>query len=492
MTQAKSINKKKAFTVVGKALLGLMLLSSCGKSEKKEALNSSPPNILLIHVDDLGWADVGAFGSDFYQTPNIDQLARQGMKFTQSYAAAAICSPTRAAMLTGKYPARIGITDWIRAEFQGGVLPADGGNPQGYDENEGLALKTPKNFLFMPLEQKTIAEYLKELGFATAHVGKWHLGSESHFPEQQGFDVNKGGCDLGQPPSYFDPYEPFNGNPDYIIPNLPPRKTGEYLTDREGDEVVDFISNNKDKPFFVHWASYTVHTPLMGKEEVVDKYKELPTGKQNNPTYAAMVESLDDNVGKILDALDSLGLAHNTLVIFTSDNGGLMGNPNRQVTNNAPLRSEKGYPYEGGIRIPTIMRWPGMIPENTESATPIISMDMLPTILEITGLDQGAEKVDGKSLTALMSDPDQSLDRDMFWHFPHYRGSDVVPYSIIRSGKYKLIHYYGQQQDELFDLEADQKEEQNLINKDLNLDAALLDKLMTWTEETGAKMPVKK
>ncbi|WP_186755564.1 sulfatase [Echinicola salinicaeni] len=473
----------------------LACLISC--SEKKNSSYRKQDiaedlNIIVIHVDDLGWTDVGAFGSDYYETPNIDKLANQGVKFTNSYAAAAICSPTRAAMLTGKHPARTGITDWIRARFQGGIIPEDGSNPQGYDENGDRPLKTPKNYLYMPLSEVTIAELLKERGYQTGHIGKWHLGPEEYFPENQGFDVNIGGCDLGQPPSYFDPYEPFNGNEEYIIPNLPSRKEGEYLTDREGDEAVKFIAENKESKFFLQWASYTVHTPLMAKDELVDKYDSLEKGKQDNAVYAAMVESLDDNVGKIMHALDSLGLTDNTLLIFTSDNGGLMGNPNSQVTNNSPLRSQKGYPYEGGIRVPTIMRWPGNIPAGKTSKSPIITMDILPTVLRYVDGSVDESKWDGKDLSTVISHPEKEFKRDLFWHFPHYRGRDVVPYSIIRSGDFKLIKYHDGSEGELYDLKNDLGENENLISENPELARELELKLEEWLIDTKAKMPVKK
>ncbi|GGF40957.1 sulfatase [Echinicola rosea] len=473
----------------------LMVGSSCSKQSattEETGASDSLPNIVLIHVDDLGWTDVGAFGSDFYDTPHIDALAREGLRFTNSYAAAAICSPTRAAMMTGKYPSRTGITDWIRARFQGGIIPPNGQNPQGYDENGDKPLKTPKNYLYMPLSEVTVAELLKERGYRTAHIGKWHLGPDEYFPEHQGFDVNIGGCDLGQPPSYFDPYKPFNGNEEYNIPNLAPRKEGEYLTDREGDEVVGFIQENKDKPFFVQWASYTVHTPLMGKADLVSDYESKEPGDQQNPVYAAMVKSLDENVGKVVATLDSLGISGNTLVIFTSDNGGLMGNPSHLITNNTPLRSQKGYPYEGGIRVPTIMRWPGKIPQGKETASPMITMDIIPTILNYVDGEVAEDNWDGVNLVEMINNPEKTYSRDLYWHFPHYRGKDVVPYSIVRSGDFKLIHYYDGKSDELYNLSEDLSEKHNLIAQQKKRVEKMTNMLQNWLENTQAKMPVKK
>jgi arylsulfatase A-like enzyme len=442
-------------------------------------------NVLLIHVDDLGATDLGVFGSDYYKTPNIDRLAAEGMVFTQSYAAAAICSPSRAALLTGKYPASTGITDWIRAKFQGGsgmALPGD------LEENEGKPLKTPKNQGFLPLEEETLAERLKKLGFSTMHVGKWHLGEAGNYPEDQGFDLNIGGNDLGQPPTYFDPYLPPNGNTDYVLRNVPPRKEGEFLTDREGDEIVSFIQKQTGV-FFIHWAPYAVHTPIMGPSDLVEKYKNKTPGVQRNPTYAALVENLDQNVGKVLAELARLGIRQNTLVIFTSDNGGLIGNPNNPVTVNLGLRSFKGYPYEGGIRVPTIVSWPFVIRPGSVSSTPIVTMDWMPTILDYLG-EGSLESVEGKSLRAVFENPEEEISRDLFWHFPHYRAPDVVPYSIVRSGDYKLIYYFDGSEAELYDLSNDPLEEKNLAKQLPFLTSQLKTKLDNWWRETDARLPV--
>ena len=462
--------------------LFMVLILSClsGFSQEKKDIN-----VILIHVDDLGATDLGAFGSDYYETPNIDRLAAEGMRFNQSYSAAAICSPSRAALMTGKYPARTGITDWIRAKFQGGsglALPKD------FEQTQGKPLKTPKNQGFLPLEELTLAERLKAFGFSTMHVGKWHLGEEGNHPEDQGFDINIGGNDLGQPPSYFDPYLAKNAAPTYVLKNVPPRKEGEFLTDREGDEIVKFIQN-RDGQFFIHWAPYAVHTPIMGPEELVEKYKGKAPGIQKNPTYAALVENLDQNVGKLMAELDRLGLRENTLIIFTSDNGGLIGNPQNPVTVNLGLRSFKGYPYEGGIRVPTIVSLPGKIPSGTMSQTPIITMDWIPTILEIVG--EKNSNTDGVSLAPELLQKGGLAYRDLFWHFPHYREPDVKPYSIVRSGAYKLIYYFEGDEVELFDLSKDPLEQSNLALELSNVVAELKSKLEKWWKETGARLPVK-
>ena len=444
-------------------------------------------NVLLIHVDDLGWADIGVLGSDFYETPFIDRLAAEGMLFRQSYAAAAICSPSRAALMTGKYPARMGITDWIYARFQG---VGTTGLPGEYAENPDQPLRTPKNQGFLPLEELTLAERMKAQGYTTYHVGKWHLGGEENYPEKQGFDRNFGGNDLGQPPSYFDPYEPATPTPFYAFDRVTPRDSGEYLTDREGDEIVNFLQSQANK-FFIHWAPYAVHTPLMAPQALVDKYKRKASGKQKNPVYAAMLENLDQNVGKVLAELDRLKLTEKTLVIFTSDNGGLMGNPTNPITNNEPLRSQKGYPYEGGIRVPTVVKWPGKVAAGKQSDLPIVTLDWAPTILDYLGLNSQEQGLDGQSLAGVLAGG--ALEsRDLFWHFPHYRGADVVPYSIIRSGEYKLIHYFDMQPDELFSLVDDPYETTNLAAQFPELASQLKSSLKAWWLETGARMPQKK
>lgn len=446
-------------------------------------------NVLIIHVDDLGWADIEPLGSDFYETPHISTLASEGILFTNSYAAAAICSPTRAAMLTGKYPARLGITDWIRAKFQGVTTS---GKPGDYEVFEDRPLKTPKIQGFLPLEEVTIAERMKSKGYATMHVGKWHLGEEGFYPEDQGFDVNVGGNDLGQPPSYFDPYLPEKPREFYEITTLRPRKKGEFLTDREGDEVVSFMNAKKDEKFFIHWAPYAVHTPIMGKPELVEKYKQKDPGNQRNPTYAALVESVDQNVGKVIQELERLGLREQTLVIFTSDNGGLIGNYENPITNNFPLKSQKGYPYEGGIRIPTIVSWPGTLPEGVINENPIITMDWIPTILDFIGDNPNQEGLEGISLKETLTNPQTKLERDLFWHFPHYRLNDIVPYAIVRSGDYKLIHYFDGSEGELYNLNYDMEEKVNVISTRKAIAEELQNKLEHWLVETGARLPVEK
>jgi arylsulfatase A len=450
---------------------------------------ATPPNILLIFVDDLGWADLSSYGSQYYETPNLDRLAAGGVKFTDAYAAAAICSPSRSALMTGKYPARTGITDWIRASFQNASAEYDGKNKKEYERDQQQKLIVPAIPFELPLSEKTTAEYLKEQGYFTGFVGKWHLGMEDYYPEKQGFDVNIGGCDFGQPPSYFDPYANASVKG---IPTLPARKAGEYLTDREADEVIQLIRKNKGKPFFINYAPYAVHTPLGGKPELVEKYKAKTPTEQKNPVYAAMVESMDATVGKILAELEAQKLLENTLVIFTSDNGGLLGNPNNPITSNPPFRSGKGYPYEGGIRVPLIVSWPGNIAPRV-SASPVITMDIFNTILDAAGTrpDRSIPN-DGVSLLNHLTKGQPLPTRDLFWHFPHYRYEDVTPYSIVRSGYWKLIHHYEDGSDELYNLKEDFAETRNLADELPQKRNELRKKLDAFLARTEAKVPVRR
>ncbi|MCD6395307.1 MAG: sulfatase-like hydrolase/transferase [Planctomycetes bacterium] len=447
----------------------------------KRKNNTKRPNIVLILVDDLGWADVGCFGSKYYETPNIDRLAKEGMKFTDGYAACAVCSPTRAAVMTGRYPARLGVTDWIRSRFQGGKIPDDKKNPTEYVGGRNRKLLCPPNALWMELDEMTIAEALKPAGYTSCHIGKWHLGADDWYPDRQGFDYNIGGCDFGQPPSYFDPYyKKSQGD----IPTLKSRKEGEYLTDREADEAVRFITDHAGKPFFLYMAHYAVHTPIQAKQDLAAKYKAKTATHQKNAKYAAMVESVDHAVGKILNAVEQAKVADNTMIIFTSDNGGLV-----PVTSNLPLRSGKGYPYEGGIREPLIVRWPGVVKPGAECSVPVTSVDYFPTIRQAAGVRTPARRsIDGESIMPLLTQSDR-LDRDaIFWHFPHYRGR-VVPYSIIRAGDWKLIKRYEGREFELFNLKHDLSEKNDLADSMPDKVEELDAKLKAWLKRTGARMP---
>lgn len=443
-----------------------MALSS-GHPPNGCAAEASRPNIVFILVDDLGWADVGCFGSKFYETPNIDRLATQGMRFTDAYAACAVCSPTRASIMTGKYPARLHLTDWIAGE---GDAP-------------NHALLVPKWQKFLPLEEVTIAEALKPAGYVCASIGKWHLGGPKYFPEHQGFDGNVAGSDLGHPPSYFWPYEGRNNS-------LPGLKTGghqgEYLTDRLTDAAEHFIEQNKDRPFFLYFAHYAVHVPLQAKPAVVAKYRaKAPPGGQTNAVYAAMVESVDDSVGRILRKLEELGIAANTVVVFMSDNGGLWP----ESTSNAPLRAGKGYPYEGGIRGPLIIKWPGTTQPGATCSVPVSSIDFFPTLLEIAGA-KSSEPVDGRSLVPLLKQAG-SLDREaLFWHYPHYWGGNRVrPFGAVRAGDWKLIEFYETMGVELYNLKDDLGETRDLAKEKPAKAAELHERLHQWRQSVNAQMP---
>jgi arylsulfatase A len=468
MAAVRSIAGMRIFRSMlnGLAATGVALVS--GFLANGYAAEANRPNIVFFLIDDLGWADVGCFGSKYYQTPNIDRLAKEGMRFTQAYAACAVCSPTRASIMTGKYPARLRLTDWI---------PGSGDAPTN-------ALRIPEWRKFLPLEEVTIAELLKPAGYVTASIGKWHLGGPAYYPEHQGFDLNVAGCDIGSPDSYFWPYE---GE----IRSVPGLKAGghegEYLTDRLTDAAERFIEQNKDRPFFLYFPHYAVHRPLQGKPGVVARYKnKAPPGEQSNPVYAAMVESVDDSVGRIVRKLEALGIAGQTVVVFMSDNGGLWP----QSTSNAPLRAGKGYPYEGGIREPVIIKWPGNTQPGTTCSVPVSSIDFFPTLLEIAGVKLPGP-VDGRSIVPLLNGEAGSWRRDaLFWHYPHYwSNSRVRPYGVVRAGDWKLIEWYEGMRVELYNLKDDLSEAHDLAQEKPEKVAELRRLLHHWRQAVAAQMP---
>ncbi|MCH5598235.1 sulfatase [Niabella ginsengisoli] len=431
---------------------------------------SQKPNIVLIVADDLGWTDLACYGSDFYETPNLDQLAAKGMKFTQAYAACNVCSPSRAAIMTGKYPARTHITDWIK------------GHQRPY-----ARLLPPDWTMQLPLEETTIAELLKSQGYATASIGKWHLGDdEKYYPEHQGFDVNIGGYYKGSPTSYFSPYK---------NPRLKDGVTGEQLTDRLADEAIQFISTTHNRPFFVYLPFYAVHTPLKAKDEDLSYFKaKIDTSKNHqNPVYAGLIKNMDRNIGKLINALQQLQLDKNTLVIFTSDNGGLIGNRQnreKQVTSNYPLREGKGTAYEGGTRVPAIFYWAEHIkPGSTD--TPIISMDMFSTIAGVAGLHGKDIPVnDGADISPLLLKQEKLSNRNLYWHYPHYHSQGATPYSAILEGDTKLIYYYETGKKELYNLKNDIGERHDLSDKEKGNTERLYLSLQKWLKETNAQLPV--
>lgn len=421
-----------------------------------------PLNVVLILADDLGWTDLGCFGSDLYETPHIDKLAKDGMKFTQNYSACTVCSPTRAALLTCKYPARLHITDWIP-----GQMPD---NPK---------MLVPDWTKYLPLSETTIAKLLKGAGYATASIGKWHLGTDEYYPEKHGFDLNIAGSDKPNPPSYISPWN---------IPTLPDGKPGDYVTDRLGEEAVKFIERSKDKPFFLYLPHFAVHTPIQGRPDLVEKYRKKPRAGLNhvNAQYAAMVEAMDATVGRIRAKLDELKLAERTLVIFVSDNGGRV-----PTTSNKPLRAGKGSAYEGGVRVPLIVHWPNVTKPGSVCDVPVISMDLFATIAEACSV-KPASPIDGVSLTPLLRGG-KSLERDaIYWHYPHhqhYQLGGSMPYSAIRCGDFKLIEFLDDNRRELYNLRDDIGEAKDLAAAQPAKVEELFNKLSAWRREVGAQMP---
>ncbi len=481
-----------------------LVLSRCGS-------RGSGPNFVFVLVDDLGWRDLGCYGSTFHDTPNLDRLATGGVRFTNAYAACPVCSPTRASIMTGKYPARIQLTDWIPGR-------------QNWEEMHRYMKVLPPKFEHqMALEEVTLAEALKEGGYRTGFAGKWHMGqTEEFWPEHQGFDVNKGGWRAGAP--YYRQYDAesdtWSGDSGFVSPYKNPRledgPEGEYLTDRLADEAVRFIRENQGDPFLMYLSFYTVHNPLHGKRALVEKYKakalrqgvdqvaSFVTGLpwmerpdpglwrerviQSNAEYAAMVESMDENVGRVLDTLDELGIADNTVVFFMADNGGLTtseGSP----TSNLPLRAGKGWLYEGGIREPMMVRWPGVARPGTVCDVPVTSTDFYPTMLEMAGLPARPEQhADGESLAPLLRGG--RLDREaIYWHYPHYSNQGERPGGAVRSGDFKLIEYYEDMRVELYNLAEDVGETRDLAGAMPQKVEELRADLHAWRESVGASMP---
>jgi arylsulfatase A len=457
--------------------LFLALCSLCLCGSFSPLFSAETPNVILIVIDDLGQRDLGCYGSTFYKTPNIDKMAKDGLRFTDFYAACPVCSPTRASIITGRYPQRMNVTDWI----------------PGRKDMPDQRLKRPEIRNELSLEEVTIAEALKKRGYVTAIMGKWHLGGKGFEPEKQGFDVNIGGDQTGTPRSYFAPFENKLGK----MPGLEKAEAGEYLTDRLALEAEKFIEKNKEKPFFLYLPHYAVHTPLRAKQSVIDKYPAKPkAGSQSNPVYAAMVESMDEAVGRVLKKLDDLKLSDNTLVIFTSDNGGLAtteGGPTG-ATFNGPLREGKGFLYEGGIRVACIMKWPGKIKPGTTTDQVACSIDFFDTILEATQAnpEKGGDEPrrDGRSLAPIFRG-EMMKERAIYWHYPHYANQGSRPGGAIRVGQYKLIEYYEDGRTELFDLSRDISESHNLIKESELEVSALTAKvaLDLWRQQVGAKMP---
>lgn len=452
----------------------LSLLALVTTVRAKPATEGKPLNVVLIMTDDMGWKDLACQGNGKLNTPNIDALARQGVRFTDAYSASPVCSPTRGALITGWAPARLNIT-------QHG---ADG--PVFWPEDRKIQPPAVEHIL--PLERVTLAERCKNAGYATGFFGKWHLsgsavkeddpstGGPAFYPDRQGFDVNFGGCGMGGPPTYFDPYR---------IPTLPPRKKGEYLTDRLANEAITWMRDNRGKPMFVCLWTYNPHFPFEAPADLIPRYvgKEGPGLK--NAVYGAQIEATDRAVGRVIDEIDRLGIADHTLLIFTSDNGGWDG-----ATDNSPLRKGKGYLYEGGIRVPLIVRWPGVTRAGATESTPVISMDLPATILDATGISlEKGEILDGSSLKPVFEGKGVSRG-PLFFHYPHWAfHKENRPGSVIRDGNYKLILRYGDNSVELYDLDADLGEKKDLAGDLPEVAAQLRKKLEAWLDETGARKP---
>ena len=452
-----------------------------------EATAAKQTNFLFFLVDDMGWADIGVNGSKFHETPHIDRLAATGMRFTQGYAACPVCSPTRASIMTGRHPVRVGITDWI----------------PGQSNRATNKLLHPQDRNNLAHEEVTIAEQLKKHSYQTFFAGKWHLGSEGHWPEDQGFDINIGGHHRGSPPGGY--YAPWTN------PALKSKKNGEYLTERLTEESVKFLEKrDANKPFLLYLSYYNIHTPIQPYKKRIDHYTakaakifkgKTPTQKehegttrmrQDNAALASMVAAVDDSVGTLLGKLKELKLDENTVVIFFSDNGGLSTRGGKRFGPgcNLPLRASKGWLYEGGVREPTIIRAPGVTKPGSVSHKPMVSMDFFPTMLELAGLPaQTKLHADGQSLVSQLKGND-SGSRTLYWHYPHYHGSSWKPGAAIRDGDWKLIEFYHHEKIELYNLAEDIGEQKNLAASHPQKAVELRAKLVAWQKQLKAKMPL--
>ncbi len=479
--------KLYSFLILAAILIGI---KSTGFAQRQEK-----PNVLFIIVDDYGWMDVGAYGSEFYETPNIDRLSKMGVKFTNAYTASPVCSPTRASIMTGKYPSKTYNTDWFGA-------PQPWNYQNHWTKNKPLipAEYSPN----MALEEYTLAEAFQDAGYQTFFAGKWHLGeTEEYWPEHQGFDSNIGGHDRGAPSTgkkYFSPYD---------NPRMENGPEGEYLPMRLAQETASFIDSHKNDPFLAYLSFYSVHTPLMTTKELELKYLrkrsrlnltdefEPEYANKNRTTqahavYAGMVEAMDTAVGMVLESLERNNLLENTIIVFFSDNGGLStaeGSP----TSNLPLRAGKGWLYEGGIRVPLIISWKGQIPEGIENNSPVISMDFYPTLIELSGLKdsfKGNGEIDGVSLKPLLQNQSGIINRDaLYWHYPHYGNQGGNPSSVIQEDGWKLIYFYEDNRSELYNLKTDIGERNNLILVETEKADYLKAKLMNWLKNTKAALP---
>ena len=453
-----------------KLIILLLFIYSC----QNNIVDKEKPNVVLIVADDLGWSDLSYMGSTYYETPNIDKLSKSGMTFYNGYASSANCAPSRASMLTGKYHPFHGIYS---------VKNSDRGNKK---TRKIIPIKTKTK---LELEYFILPEMLKSKGYSTGHFGKWHMGPKGYYPEQMGFDINIGGNEHGGPGSYFSPYK---------YPNMSNGPKDEYLTDRIGDEVVKFIEKNKGNNFFAYVPFFSVHTPIQSKSEYEKKYRNKESNEYHNrEDYAGMIQSLDENIGKILEKIDKLNLSKNTLIIFTSDNGGI-----KAISNQYPLRAGKGSYYEGGIKVPMIFSWPEKIQAGSTSNERVSNIDFYPTIKKIIGYNKTID-LDGEDLTPIFNSK-ALKKRELYFHFPIYlepynvhldSGSDPLfrtrPGSVIIKDNWKLHHYYEDNNFELYNLENDISESKNLININKEKKAELLKDLNNWRSKNNAPIPNK-
>lgn len=448
------------------------------------ALSAESPrqNIILIVADDLGWADLGCYGADLHETPHLDRLARESVRFTAAAASAPVCTPTRAAILTGKHPARLHMTIWREASA----------NPP-----RDRKLLPPIVRSDLPAEESTLAETLSQAGYFTAHIGKWHLGDAANFPESHGFEFHVGGNHWGAPATHFFPYRGAGFGEHRYVPGLPWGKPEDYLADQLTDVAIDIVRREQARPFFINLWHYGVHTPIEAKPADIAHFDSQlsPETHHQNTKYAAMVKNLDDNVGRLLAAVDAAGIADRTAIIFTSDNGGYVTpwsrEPDWPVTNNHPLRSGKGSLYEGGVRVPLIVRVPGLTPAGQSCDQPVVSADLYRTIQELASIEpqlDAAQQADGHSLVPLLTSPQAALARDaLFWHYPHYYPTNT-PSSAIRRGNWKLIEYYEAPRVELYDLAADPGEAHDLAGTNSSLASELRQQLRDWLQQVDAQM----
>ncbi|WP_159951775.1 sulfatase [Polaribacter septentrionalilitoris] len=465
-----------------------ILLFNCKKEEKSKL---KKPNILFILVDDLGYHDLGSTGSTFYETPNVDRLANQGMMFTQGYASSRVCSPSRASIMTGQFTARHGITDWIGAK-----VGEDWRTRKRYDK------LLPADYVKeLPKQDKVLAEAFKEEGYNTFFAGKWHLGDKGSYPEDHGFEINKGGFHRGGPSGGF--FSPFKN------PKLKDKEKGENLTIRLAKETAQFIQQQKDSTFFVFLSFYAVHAPIQTTETKWSKYRNkadslgidksgykmervLPVRQvQDNPIYGGLVETMDDAVGIVLNALKENDLDKNTIVVFTSDNGGVASG-DHYATSNLPLRGGKGYQWEGGIREPFFIKVPWLKNKATATSFPVIHTDFYPTLLDLANIPlQPEQHIDGISLKPILEGKEMNVDRPLYWHYPHYGNQGGEPSSIIQQNGWKLIHYWEDNREELFKLPSTEKDELNVITKHPKIAQKLSNQLRSWLKEVDAKYPEK-